>query len=72
MQRDQGETKEEWITHHNGKKALMLSKKIPLKDEHGAITGILGISMDITEKKMRLRETKQTIRISVPLEKIPR
>ena len=51
IQSDQGETKEEWITHHDGKKALMLSKKSPLKDGHGAIPGNLGISMDITEKK---------------------
>ncbi len=35
----------------NGKPATMLSLKAPMKDSHGQITGILGISIDISQEK---------------------
>lgn len=35
----------------NGKPGTALSYKIPMRDEYGNVTGILGISFDITDKK---------------------
>ncbi len=35
----------------NGKKAVMLSSKTPLKNKSGDILGVIGISFDITERK---------------------
>jgi PAS domain S-box-containing protein len=43
--------KEELITDHNGQDHWLLTTKIPLKDETGRITGLIGISRDITERK---------------------
>jgi PAS domain S-box-containing protein len=34
-----------------GKKAYLLTNKVPLRDESGEISGMLGIYMDITERK---------------------
>ena len=50
--------KEETALHHGtGKKCWHLTSKIPLKDDHGKVTGIVGISRDITE----LKETEEKI-----------
>ncbi len=35
----------------HGKSATMLSLKAPMKDAHGQITGVLGISIDISQQK---------------------
>src|SRR3989344_635848 len=48
---------EETSTMPNGEKRTFLSKKEPLKDLNGNIIGILGISFDITEEKIK----KQTL-----------
>lgn len=42
---------EEVVVSPNGKKTIWLSKKVPLKDKEDNVTGILGISIDITAKK---------------------
>lgn len=47
-----------------GEEAIYFSRKIPLHDEEGNPNGILGISVDITEKKreeIRLKEAYQEI-----------
>ncbi len=35
----------------NGQQAIMLTHKVPLRDENGEIIGIIGVSIDITERK---------------------
>lgn len=46
----------------NGKKIIVLSQKTPLKNKDGEVIGILGISIDITERKqfeLDLKEAKE-------------
>jgi signal transduction histidine kinase len=52
---DTGEPKlaEEYLTLPDGKKSIWLSRKIPLYDNNQNVCGILGISIDITEKKRK-------------------
>ena len=45
----------------NGKQGIVLSHKLPLKDQNGKIIGILGISLDITQHK-KDQEALQTIK----------
>lgn len=48
----------------NGKEAIFLSKKVPLRNRKGEIIGILGISADITELKKAqeaLQKTKEQL-----------
>lgn len=47
----QPESAEEPYLYKDGKKAIFLSKKTPLRDERGEIIGIVGISFDITDQK---------------------
>jgi PAS domain S-box-containing protein len=42
---------EELCTIHNGETALYLSHKMPLKNKHGKIVGLIGTSVDITNAK---------------------
>lgn len=44
---------EEWVTKSNGKKALYLSHKSPLKNEKNEIVGLCGVSIDITSSKRK-------------------
>lgn len=49
--------------HHllqDGTVAFFLSHKIPLRDHNGQITGILGVSFDITEKKRTEAKLEET------------
>lgn len=53
---------EENPTLSNGQEVIMLTHKAPLKDEKGNTVGILGISVDITERKKleaALKEEKE-------------
>lgn len=43
--------KDEPHTDRNGNARTMMTTKVPLKDWHGNITGLVGISRDITERK---------------------
>jgi PAS domain S-box-containing protein len=64
MKSDQEQTDEEKIKLANGKEITVLSQKVPLHDESGNITGLLGISIDITAAKKReaeLRAMKEQI-----------
>lgn len=45
-------------TVNSDKVSIFLSKKAPLYDKHGAIIGILGVSIDITDRK----EMEETLR----------
>lgn len=53
---------EEYPTLANGQQIIMLTNKTPLKDEQGKTVGIIGISVDITQKKQR---EQQEIAISL-------
>ncbi|MGD9153713.1 MAG: PAS domain-containing protein [Gammaproteobacteria bacterium] len=43
----------------NGRKAVFLSEKAPLRDKEDKIIGVLGISIDITEHKRQEQELKE-------------
>jgi signal transduction histidine kinase len=49
---------EEPVTLLNGKTAVFLSKKVPLRNKPGEIIGIVGVSFDITERKVMEEELK--------------
>ncbi|MCX7986799.1 MAG: PAS domain-containing protein [Bacteroidales bacterium] len=52
----------EQLTDSRGNKRWMSATKIPIKDEHGNIKGLVGISIDITERRKveeKLREAKE-------------
>ena len=61
---------EEPVTLPNNKKAVFLSHKIPLEDLEGNIIGILGVSIDITERKQMeedLRKAKEAAERARPV-----
>lgn len=41
-----------------GREVIVLSQKAPLKDRHGHVLGVLGISFDITERKKMEKELR--------------
>jgi PAS domain S-box-containing protein len=51
--------KETLNTRLDGSQCWFLSSKLPLRDEHGQITGLLGISFDITARKRAEIELKR-------------
>src|SRR5205823_13051564 len=42
---------EETLTRPGGRKAVLLTSKVPLRDESGAVVGVLGVYQDITDRK---------------------
>ncbi len=42
---------EEVATNERGERIAILTSKFPLRDSHGQIVGLIGISMDMTERK---------------------
>jgi two-component system, sensor histidine kinase and response regulator len=44
--------REELLTNKNGDRYWLLTSKIPLRDNDGAITGLVGIGIDITDRKL--------------------
>ncbi|MGZ0655496.1 transporter substrate-binding domain-containing protein [Coraliomargarita sp. W4R72] len=55
---------EESQTTSSGKTVTLLTSKIPLRDAHGEISGMIGVYMDITERK-RAEEELQNLRKAV-------
>jgi PAS domain S-box-containing protein len=51
LQEKSGHRNEEWISYPDGHKVLVDTMKIPYRDAHGNIIGILGVSRDITDRK---------------------
>lgn len=53
---------EEPLKYPDGTEAIFLSNKVPLRDSNGKVTGILGISMNISDRKdkERLEIEKET------------
>jgi PAS domain S-box-containing protein len=44
--------REEYVLDETGRKRWLLTTKIPLRDEHGRIIGLIGIGRDITARKL--------------------
>lgn len=53
---------EDWLINPDGKKQWLLNTKIPLRDTHGAIIGLVGISRNITERKLAEESYQQHTR----------
>ncbi len=61
MQTGQSQVQEECIDMPEGPK-IYLSHKVPLRDEHNEVIGVLGVSLDISQMKemeVKLREAKE-------------
>lgn len=50
---------EEWIRYPSGRSILLETNKAPLVDKQGRVYGVLGVSRDITERKLREEALKQ-------------
>ncbi|MBC8769177.1 PAS domain-containing protein [Arenibacter sp. BSSL-BM3] len=51
-------------TNPDGSVVTFLSSKIPLKGDNGEVTGLVGISMDISEQKQKEKELKSLISVT--------
>ena len=58
METGQAETVEE-TAQMDGRDVIVLSQKAPLRNELGEVTGIFGISLDITSRKMNEENNRQ-------------
>ncbi|MFZ2644432.1 MAG: PAS domain S-box protein [Verrucomicrobiia bacterium] len=57
---------EEDVVHLDGKRRFILGTKVPLKDAQGAVTALVGIGRDITERKRteeQIRKTNRSLRM---------
>ena len=52
-------TAEEPAYYHDGTEAIFLSNKVPLRDDHGNVVGLVGISIDITDRKKHEEDLKR-------------
>lgn len=52
--------REEPYERADGTRGWFLTTKLPLRDEHGVITGLLGIARDVTEIKLAAEKLEQT------------
>jgi PAS domain S-box-containing protein len=58
--------REELFVTTDGRERTLLTTKLPLKDSGGAITGLVGISKDITDRKLAdaaMRESEERFRV---------
>lgn len=51
--------KEEYITNHLDKKEWVLTSKLPLRNLEGAVVGLVGMGLNITERKEEERRRKR-------------
>ncbi|MEW6693311.1 MAG: EAL domain-containing protein [Pseudomonadota bacterium] len=59
MVKDHIHINEEWVTFaEDGRRALLETRKIPVRDAEGEIAGVLGIARDITARKTAERQLK--------------
>lgn len=54
--------REEYLIDVEGKKHFLLTTKLPLRDEHNQIVGLIGIGRDITERKIAEVERERLIK----------
>lgn len=64
MQSGRKKTVEEFVITPRGSKIIYLSEKVPIKNDLGDVAGLVGISIDITEKKILEEELKEAKRES--------
>ncbi len=57
-------SQETWNRKKNGKKTTFLTSKIPLLDETGKASGLIGISLDITEIKQKEEELRDLVNVA--------
>ena len=58
--------REEPFTQPDGSPGWFLTTKVPVRDEHGAVTGLVGMSRDVTVRRREqqaLRETESRFRV---------
>uniref|UniRef100_UPI002FCDA90B PAS domain-containing protein n=1 Tax=Duganella sp. S19_KUP01_CR8 TaxID=3025502 RepID=UPI002FCDA90B len=55
------EIAEEPITDASGRTRYLTTRKVALRDEHGAVTHVLGISLDITDRKAAKEALRATV-----------
>ncbi|MCB1828286.1 MAG: PAS domain-containing sensor histidine kinase, partial [Coxiellaceae bacterium] len=60
MRSGKGDTFQETVTNDRDETQVMLSCKEPLRDEHGNIIGLLGFSLNISERIQMEEQLKQT------------
>ncbi len=60
--------REELVTSANGQQVWLETTKLPLRDDHGQIVGLVGIGHDITERR---RAAEQLRKLSVAVEQSP-
>ena len=57
--------REEFVIDSDGKKHWLLTSKIPLRDAQGQVIGLVGVGMDVTERKLideALRQSEAELR----------
>ena len=54
---------EELLTHHGGDRRILSTRKVPLRNERGEITHLVGVASDIT----RLKAVEEDLRLSTEL-----
>lgn len=52
--------REEFVMDNNGHKRWLLTSKLPMKDEYGNITGLVGIGRDITIRRQTQEELRES------------
>jgi two-component system aerobic respiration control sensor histidine kinase ArcB len=52
-------TTEDTVNLRDGTEAIFLSNKVPLRDDQGNVVGLLGISIDITDRKKQEEDLKK-------------
>ena len=57
-----GETAEEWVNWPDGTKRLYMSQKVPRRDPGDKVTGLIGVSRDITTLKQTQTELEKAVR----------
>jgi PAS domain S-box-containing protein len=54
--------REEYVIDEEGRKHFLLTTKLPFRDEHNQIVGLIGIGRDITERKIAEVERERLIK----------